>query len=100
MSKSNRAKILSVYLRPLTLSKKIATPAVPFLADLDKGLGVIQQHEPSHEQPSKQNDSIRRAWKGYLTAALPHATRQMRNFMMACVAEGRSHDDEEDLPDS
>ena len=79
MSKWNRAKIFSVYLRPWTLSKKISTLVVPYLADLDK---VGQAHEhmdicTDQETPVKPENSIRRSWKQYVCSALPHATRQM-----------------------
>ena len=44
--------------------------------------------------PSK---CIRTAWKAYNRSILPHAARQISNFMLACLAEGkgRDRDDEE-----
>ena len=35
---------------------------------------------------------MRKARKAYTQNILPHASRQISNFMLACPAEGRSHD--------
>ena len=87
MSKENRAKILSVYFRPWTLVKKVATEIVPFLAHL-------HMTRASTKQPAIGN--IRRAWKEYSQQVLPHAKAQLQNFMLACMAEGKTHPDEEE----
>ena len=97
MSKSNRAKIFSVYLRPWTLSRVFADSTVPHLADLD-GLRVAQPPETTELGAAAVtiDASMRRSWKQYVASALPHAARQIKSFMLACVAEGRTHEDEEE----
>ena len=39
---------------------------------------------------------MRKAWKAYTRHMLPHASRQISNFMLACLAEGRNHDVEDE----
>ena len=78
IAKQTRAKICSVYLRPWTLSKKLATETVPFLGDLGDA------------------NAVRTNWKHYLQRPLPHAVAQIRNFLMCCMAEGRHFQDEDD----
>ena len=45
---------------------------------------------------SSCRSSIRQAWKEYLIHVLPHARTQIKNFMLACLAEGRCHASEEE----
>ena len=81
MSKAHRSKLLSVYLRPWTLIAAAASDAVPYLKNL---------------QQSSQGMNIRHAWKHYIAHILPHAKRQIQNFMLACLAEGRTTRDDEE----
>ena len=39
---------------------------------------------------------IRAAWKEYIRQTFPHAFTQVRNFMLASIAEGRNFEDEEE----
>jgi len=43
-----------------------------------------------------EGDNMRKAWKQYLMAVLPHAKQQVGNFMLACIAEGRNHEIEDE----
>ena len=81
-----------------TLSKKISTTVVPYLADLDRhGTASEQMITAGNTEISgRPETSMRRSWKTYVSATLPHASRQIQNFLLACVAEGRTHDDEEE----
>jgi hypothetical protein len=97
MNKSTRAKIFSVYLRPWTLSKEIATAVVPYLGDLDQMTVLRADATAALPGASAITDAnIRRSWKQYVASPLPHAGRQLKNFQLACMAEGRRHDDEEE----
>ena len=75
-SKEKRAKIFSIYLRPWTMLKEFATEEVHLLGDLGA-------------------PSFRHNWKTYLSNVLPTSERQIRNFMLATLAEGRQFDDDE-----
>ena len=77
MSKNRRATIFSVYLRPWTLGERAASKTVPYIADLDK------VSEPAGENATLWERNIRAAWKEYMQKALPHAKRQIQNFMLA-----------------
>ena len=75
---------------------------VPFLSDLNKSRAALQETTAT-EAASAEADpdsgggiSIRKAWKEYLIQALPHARTQIKNFMLACLAEGRCHASEEE----
>ena len=39
---------------------------------------------------------MRRAWKDYLARVLPTAARQIHNFLLATIAEGRSYDGDDE----
>ena len=84
VSKETRAKIVSVYLRPWTLAKPMATTAVPFLVDFAVPVA------PDDQLPEAlcERTVVRPAWKKYLTAVLPHAEKGLRGFMLTTLAEG------------
>ena len=42
---------------------------------------------------------FRDQWKRYLRRVLPHAERGVRTFLLNCLAEGRSADDDDDEND-
>ena len=90
VSKETRAKILSVYLRPWTLAKPMATTAVPFLVD------IAVAGKADDAESLCQCMAVRPAWKQYMTAVLPHAERGLRNFMLTTVAEGRAIEDDDE----
>ena len=102
MSKDTRSKVLSVYLRPWTLAKRASTVDVPFLSDLNKTRAALQATTATEAASAKADPdsgggiSIRKAWKEYLIQVLPHARTQIKNFMLACLAEGRNHASEEE----
>ena len=52
--------------------------------------------EKKAKQQNKSN--IRLSWKHYTRNILPHTKTQLQNFMLACMAEGKMHaeDDEEE----
>ena len=82
-------------LRPWTLTHKVASAAVPHLAHLADVNGV--RPESSGEDPAAQAaEPMRKAWKAYTQHMLPHASRQISNFMLACLAEGRNHDHDDE----
>ena len=83
MNKYHRAKLYSVYLRPWTLSRKLATSSVPFAGDL--GLGC-----------KGEIGTVRTVWKAYTQEVLPHAVRNIRNFMLNSLAEGRNDEDDDE----
>ena len=45
--------------------------------------------------PQKRSN-IRKAWKEYSRNVLPHAKMQLQNFMLACLAEGKTHAEEDE----
>ena len=90
-SKAARCKILSVYLRPWTLFPRAATMEVPFLANLH-----LTRHELTLNPEERSEGSMRAAWKEYTQQLLPHAFRQVRNFMLASMSEGRNCEDLEE----
>ncbi len=75
---------------------------VPFLSDLNKTRVVLQETTATEAASAKADpdsscrSSIRQAWKEYLIHVLPHARTQIKNFMLACLAEGRCHASEEE----
>ena len=85
MSKHQRAKLCSVYLRSWTLCAKLGSCDVPFAGDL--GLGT-----------SDSVGTVRAKWKQYLQAVWPHSVRTIRNFVSNSLAE--SHRDGEDEGDT
>ena len=97
-SKEMRSKTFSVYLRPWTLLHTQATVEVPFLSHLRFTKEQLQQLQDDQDYEALEDDTtnIRTAWKQYTAKVLPHAFRQVRNFMLASIAEGRSFEQEED----
>ena len=92
MSKEARAAMFSVYLRPWTLAGKVGSRAVPHLADL-ADVGVASQRGMDDKgEAATTMKCIRKTWKAYSQNLLPHAARQISNFMLACLAEGRGRD--------
>ena len=73
MSKEQRAKLFSVYLRPWTLSEKRGSSDVPFAGDL--GLPTCDSA-----------GTVRTLWKEYLQKVWPHAVRTVSNFMSNSMA--------------
>ena len=69
------------------------TKEAPFLSDLQYTQAELVLEEP-RDKDSAPGD-IRAAWKEYLRGTLPHAYTQIRNFMLASIAEGRNFEDEE-----
>ena len=64
---------------------------VPFLANLH-----LTRHELSLNPEERSEGSMRAAWKEYTQQLLPHAFRQVRNFMLASMSEGRNCEDLEE----
>ena len=110
-----RAKLCSIYLRPWTLISSLATSEVPFLTDLDLTkeqyeklhpngtIGpVVKKYRKTKTVTTLDNEAegvdrdMRRAWKDYLTRVLPTAARQIHNFLLATIAEGRSYDGDDE----
>ena len=79
--------------QPWTLFQQGGTKEVPFLSDLQYTQAELVLEEP-RDKDSAPGD-IRAAWKEYLRGTLPHAYTQIRNFMLASIAEGRNFEDEE-----
>ena len=98
MSKSTRSKLFSIYLRPWTLLETLATAEVPYLKNLFPHSGSTSSAGSSADIPTQWKDEsdARQGWKHYLANVLPHARRQLGNFMLASIAEGRNHDNEEE----
>ena len=99
MSKDVRAKLLSVYFRPWTLVRRVATVSVPYLPDLRKSRQTLRSDgadvlEAIPEDAARSG--IRKSWKEYMQHVLPHAKPQLQNFMLACLAEGKTHAEEEE----
>ena len=84
-----RSKIFSAYLRPWTLVQDESSCHVPLIVDLSKTQTQL-------EGGDENGISFRSAWKNYLTRVPPTAVNQIRNFMLACMSEGKTHHDEED----
>ena len=110
-----RAKLCSIYLRPWTLISSLATSEVPFLTDLDLTkeqyeklhpngtIGpVVKKYRKTKTVTTLDNEAegvdrdMRRAWKDYLTRVLPTVARQIHNFLLATIAEGRSYDGDDE----
>ena len=79
--------------QPWTLFPQGGTKEVPFLSDLQYTQAELVLEEP-RDKDSTPGD-VRAAWKEYLRGTLPHAYTQIRNFMLASIAEGRNFEDEE-----
>ena len=76
---------------------KVATEIVPYLPHLNK----IKETTTSNAGDSIPVDgqlvsNICKAWKEYSQEILPHAKVQLQNFMLACMAEGKTHAEEEE----
>ena len=114
LGKDTRAKLLSIYLRPWTLSSKMATTHVPYLLELSQppssqtinAAGTAEQEgdatESRHDlpkSPQASHNRFRKPWKQYLRCVLPHAEREVRSFILTSLAEGRiaDADDEKDV---
>ena len=91
--KETRSKILSIYLRPWTLAKRLATEDVPFLTDLAEETAANSNDESGTNSVER---STRRCWRSYIGRVLPHAERGIRSFMLTCLAEGRARDDDDE----
>ena len=99
MSKDVRAKLLSVYFRPWTLVRTVATVIVPYLPDLRKSRESLSSDGTDVSESTAENaarSGIRKSWKEYMQHVLPHAKPQLQNFMLACLAEGKTHAEEEE----
>ena len=48
------------------------------------------------EEIRQEQSGMRKAWKEYTRQVLPHAKAQLQNFMLACMAEGKTHADEDE----
>ena len=94
-SKEFRSKVYSFYLRPWTLLRTQATLDVPFLGHLHYARTDLANMSSNVEEEvlDPESGSIRKAWKEYTRQALPHAFTQVRNFMLASIAEGRNFDE-------
>ena len=57
----------------------------------------MKQSETENKAKQQNKSKIRVSWKHYTRNILPHAKTQLQNFMLACMAEGKMHaeDDEE-----
>jgi len=53
----------------------------------------------SDETDRKEESTMRHAWKDYLTRVPPASARQIRNFMLAVMAEGRNQDRDDTAAD-
>ena len=99
-SKEFRSKVMSVYHRPWTLFPKLCNTFVPYISEVRftqaqlLQLRSTQLREEDTDEEAPEPD-IRAAWKEYLQSLLPHDFTQIRNFLMASVAEGRSFEEEE-----
>ena len=92
ISKDARAKRLSIYLRPWTLSKKLGTSLVPYILDLAASSSSTGEDAAA----ASSEVVVRPPWKEYLGRVLPHAARGVRSFLLTCLAEGRAADDDEE----
>ena len=97
-SKEKRSKICAVYLRPWTLFPYGGTVDVPFLSDLQFTRAQLQRRAQEDRTGCDELEigDIRAAWKDYTRRTLPHAFTQIRNFMLASIAEGRNFEEEEE----
>ena len=99
MSKDVRAKLLSVYFRPWTLVRRVATVIVPYLPDLRKSREDLPRAEDDAMETTTEDSpcyNIRKSWKEDMQQVLPHAKPQLQNFMLACLAEGKTHAQEDE----
>ena len=112
-SKEVRAKLSSIYMRPWTFFSSYATSEVPLLTDLDltKEQWLSEYAEENRSlrkkrksskmvdgksEESKETRNIRHAWKDYLTRVPETAARQIKNFLLATLAEGRNDQQDEE----
>lgn len=95
MSKHTRSKIFSVYLRPWTLVPKLHCAHVPYLGWLHGSKDKSSKTE-QHATCNDEELSLRTAWKDYLSTVFPHARRQITNFLLCCIAEGKNYCEDED----
>ena len=111
-TKEHRAKLLSIYLRPWTLVPEDGTVEVPFLTDINMTAEQWSRKYEIAAQPRKRRCtktqrpvcdtalSMRAAWKDYLTRVLPSSARNVRNFLLATMAEGRNAERDDTAADA
>ena len=94
-----KAKLCSVYLRPWTLDKAIATDSVPYLRDLDKVAGAPREHAAGAEASQTQDSrSFRIAWKSYIRGSIvsDFATSIIQKFLSAVCSSGKLYEEEDE----
>ena len=103
MTLDEKARLCSVYLRPWTLLYQHESTAVPHLRNLDVCPQACAKHEtPEQVQLAHLDSAItrshRRSWRNYIDGHIvsDHASRIIKNFLLAVLAEGRHKDDGED----
>ena len=62
---------------------------------MEKGRKALKDCE-LEELADSNAVNVRQAWKEHIGRILPHASRQIRNFMLAVIAEGRRDEDAEE----
>ena len=102
MTSEQRSKIYSLYLRAWTLVKKDASVEVPFIEDLTLTASQWESRAQRAEAlyPESASFTFREAWKDFLHRVPAVSFRQIRNFMMAVIAEGRNYDRDDTLADA
>ena len=102
MTSEQRSKIYSLYLRAWTLVKKDASVEVPFIEDLTLTASQWEKRAQRAEglYPESASFTFREAWKDFLHRVPAVSFRQIRNFMMAVIAEGRNYDRDDTLADA
>ena len=102
MTSEQRSKIYSLYLRAWTLVKKDASVQVPFIEDLTLTASQWESRAQRAEglYPESASFTFREAWKDFLHRVPAVSFRQIRNFMMAVIAEGRNYDRDDTLADA
>ena len=104
MSETQRARILSIYLRPWTLVQQHASLHVPHLLDLDVVLSPALLQLRRHRRKKRRCIETRRcmaeAWKDYAQGHIvsKHALRLIRNFTMTQMPETVEADEAEATP--
>ena len=95
---NKNCKILSLYLRPWTLVANESTVEVPFVTNLAKTHEQLTGQTPYTEATDEEEHvrNLQNAWRSYMANVLPHAQRQIQNFVLACIAEGKNFEDESD----
>ena len=104
MSCEDKARILSVYLRPWTLLRSHATPHVPHLQDLDVVLTdvLVNKRRLRQKQPAALDTQPRRsfalAWEDYRKHHIVsnHAAHLIKSFLLTQMAESAEVEEEEE----